>query len=196
MTIYLLIFLPVAVVIHEYAHGWVAYKLGDPTAKYAGRLTLNPLAHIDPVGTIIFPLLLILMRLPFLFAWAKPVPVDFYRLRSPKRDMIWVALAGPAANFSFALLLSILLRLGFPFQLFLLGGISINLVLAVFNLIPIPPLDGSRILIGLLPHNLANSFTRLEPYGFIILFAFLWLGIFDRFILPIVFRFAELLGVK
>ena len=195
MTIYLLIFLPIAVVIHEYAHGWVAYKLGDPTAKYAGRLTLNPLAHIDPVGTIIFPLLLILMRSPFLFAWAKPVPVNFYRLRNPKRDMIWVGLAGPASNLSLALLLSILLRLNFPFPLLLLGGIFINLILGVFNLIPVPPLDGSRILMGLLPHNLANSFARLEPYGFIILFAFLWLGIFHKFILPIVFMLAALLGV-
>lgn len=196
MTLYLLIFLPLAIVIHEYAHGWVAYKLGDPTAKYAGRLTLNPLAHIDPVGTIIFPLLLLLMRSPFLFAWAKPVPVDFRRLGNPQRDMIWVGLAGPAANFSFALLLSILLRLGFPFQLLFFSGIFINLILAVFNLIPVPPLDGSRILMGLLPRDLANSFASLEPYGFIILFAFLWLGVFHRLVLPLVFTLAALLGVK
>lgn len=196
MIIYLLIFLPVAIIIHEYAHGWVAYKLGDPTAKYAGRLTLNPLAHIDLMGTIIFPLLLILMRSPFLFAWAKPVPVDFYRLRNPKRDMIWVGSAGPASNFFLALLLAILLKLNFPFEPLLLGGIFINLILAVFNIIPVPPLDGSRILMGLLPHNLANSFAQLEPYGFIILFAFLWLGIFHKLVLPVVLILAALLGVR
>lgn len=194
--IYFLIWLPVAIILHEYAHGWVAYKLGDPTAKDAGRLTLNPLAHIDLVGTIIFPLLLILMRSPFLFAWAKPVPVDFRRLRNPRRDMIWVGLAGPASNFCIAFLLAILLQLNIFFAPLLLGGIFINLILAVFNLIPIPPLDGSRILMGLLPYSLARSFARLERHGFLILFAFLWLGIFRKLILPIVFMLMASLGVK
>lgn len=196
MRAYFLIWLPVAIVIHECAHGWVAYKLGDPTAKEAGRLTLNPLAHIDLMGTIIFPLLLILMRSPFLFAWAKPVPVDFRRLRNPKRDMIWVGLAGPASNFAIAFLLAILLQLNLFFAPLLLGGIFINLILAVFNLIPIPPLDGSRILMGILPYSLARNFAQLERYGFLILFAFLWLGVFGKLVLPIVFRLMVLLGVR
>lgn len=201
MLIYLILFLPIGVIIHEYAHGWVAYKLGDSTAKHAGRLTLNPLAHIDFFGTILFPLLLILMRSSFLFAWAKPVPVDFNNLHNPKRDMVWVGLAGPASNMVLAILLSAVLRTHFfPSSsighLLLSGGIFINVLLAIFNLIPVPPLDGSRILMGLVPIEYARGYAKLEPYGFIILFAFLWLGIFQGLVLPIAFYLVGLLGVK
>ncbi|MBN2097251.1 MAG: site-2 protease family protein [Candidatus Omnitrophica bacterium] len=199
----ILISLPIfliAVIIHECAHGWVAFKLGDPTAKYAGRLTLNPLAHIDPMGTIFLPLLLIVMRAPIIFGWAKPVPINFSLLRNPKRDMVWVSVAGITANIMLAIFLSFLLRTGlFPVGsygwLFLSYGILINLVLAVFNALPIPPLDGSRIVTALLPPDLAYSYMQLERYGFLILIAVLWLGLLDRVIWPIVITLAAILGV-
>jgi len=178
-----------AVIIHEYAHALVAFRLGDPTAKNLGRLTLNPIAHIDPVGTILLPLMLIAMRSSVLFGWAKPVPINFSSLHNPKKDMIWVGLAGPAANLLFAIAASLLLKTS------LLTGdtavsvahsiILINVVLAVFNLIPIPPLDGSRVLMGLLPVPLAIKLVKLEPYGFIILFALIYIGLFDRVVWPI-----------
>ncbi len=189
----------IAVVIHEYAHGWVANQLGDPTAKYAGRLTLNPLAHIDMMGTILLPLFLIMMGSPIIFGWAKPVPINFALLRNPKRDMFWVSIAGIAANFLLALFLSILLKIGvFPVHsygwIFLNYGILINLVLAVFNAIPIPPLDGSKILLGLLPREWAYSYMQLERFGFLILIALLWLGLLDKVIWPVVAILARSLG--
>ncbi len=189
-----------AVVIHEYAHGWVAYRLGDYTAKYAGRLTLNPLAHIDPFGTIILPILLVLTQSPVIFGWAKPVPIDYLRLGNPKKDIIWVALAGPAANIVFALFLTLLLKinLAIPFLLLELfkTAIVLNLVLAVFNLVPIPPLDGSRILMALLPYDAAFRYAATEQFGFIILFVLLLLGLFDRLILPIVGILIRILGIR
>jgi len=190
-----------AVIIHEYAHGWVAEKLGDSTARYMGRLTLNPLAHIDPIGTIFLPLFLLMTRSPVLFGWAKPVPVDFLNLRNPKRDMVWVGLAGPGANILFAIILSFISRLPFLSGSYLAlsilaSAILANLVLAVFNLLPIPPLDGSRVMMGLLPYELSVEYSRLEPYGFLIIFALLWLGAINIIIWPIVIFLANLLGVN
>jgi Zn-dependent protease len=178
----------IAMTIHEFSHGLIAYRLGDSTAKYSGRLTLNPLAHIDPFGTIILPLFLFLST-GFAIGWAKPVPINYWALRNPKRDIIWVGLSGPLANIIFAFLLGILWRIiplaQFPALVFQ-KLIYINLLLGVFNLIPIPPLDGSRIAMGLLPPDLAARYSRIEPYGFIIVAALAWMGLFDIVIWPMV----------
>ena len=166
-----------AITFHEAAHGWVAWKLGDPTAKQLGRVTFNPFRHIDPFGTVILPAMLVLMNAPFLFGWAKPVPVDFRRLNNPRRDMILVAAAGPGIN----LLLSFvsLLLLHFVSALpdvaaqwaleNLVNAAYLNLVLAVFNMLPLPPLDGGRVAVGLLPRELAFPLARLERYGMFII---------------------------
>ena len=198
LVLSLVIFL-FAIIIHEIAHGWVAYKLGDPTAKYAGRLTLNPMAHIDPFGMILLPLILTMMGSPVIFGWAKPVPVNFWNLKNPRRDMIWVGLAGPLANIIFAFALSLFLKINInlPALIFsiLIAGIYVNLVLAVFNLIPIPPLDGSRIVIGLLPRELAVYYIRLERFGIPLIFLLMFMGLFNYLIRPIVQILANLLGV-
>lgn len=190
-----------AVIIHEYAHGWVAWKLGDSTARVMGRLTLNPIAHIDPIGTIFLPMVLLITHSPVLFGWAKPVPVDFYNLNNPKRDMVWVGLAGPAANILLAIALSLLLKIPALTGSYLAVSVTrtavvANLVLAVFNLLPIPPLDGSRIAMGLLPYHLGVEYSRIEPYGFIIIFALLWLGFINAVIWPVVIFLANALGVS
>lgn len=189
-----------AVIIHEVAHGWAAYRLGDPTAKYLGRLTLNPIPHIDPIGTVVLPILLMIMNSPVVFGWAKPVPINFLGLRNPKRDIIYVGLAGPLANIIFAFILAALFRL-FPFMHspmlagIVFSSIVVNLFLAAFNLIPLPPLDGSRILFGLLPARLAVRYMSIEKYGFIILFILIWLGFIDWFVNPMVSILARVIGV-
>jgi len=179
----------VAMSAHEFSHGWVAYKLGDATAKNSGRLTLNPLKHIDPMGTLILPLLLfITTHGQFVFGAAKPVPINYRALRNPKKDIIWIGASGPLANFAFAFTLSLFLRI-LPAQTLLthliVNLIMINLLLAIFNLIPIPPLDGSRILIGLLPEKLSYSYASIEPYGFIILIALIALGVINAIVIPL-----------
>ncbi len=179
----------ISVSVHEFAHGWTAYKLGDRTAKDSGRLTLNPLAHIDPIGTILIPILLFMATNGrFVFGAAKPVPVNFWRLKNPKNGMIWVGASGPIANFIFAGILSILRRILPPHPLanfIFVTLISINVILGVFNLIPIPPLDGSRIVMGLLPKGMAEKYSMLEPFGFIIVIALIYLGLFNAIVAPI-----------
>jgi Zn-dependent protease len=171
-----------AITVHEVAHGWMAKRYGDKTADQLGRLTLNPLKHIDPVGTIIIPGLLLITFTGFIFGWAKPVPVDARNFKNPKKAMMMVALAGPASNLLMAIGWALLARLGVAIELEFISmpliysgvaGITINLVLALINLLPIPPLDGSRILSGLLPDYWAWRFNKLERWGFLILLVLL-----------------------
>jgi Zn-dependent protease len=179
-----------AITVHEAAHGYVARHFGDDTAHVAGRITLNPLKHIDPVGTIVVPLMMAVLS-PFVFGWAKPVPVNFGRLRHPKRDMIWVAAAGPGSNLAMAILWLLfakgLVLLGMREQFFLMvaaAGIQVNLMLMALNLLPVPPLDGGRILVGVLPHRLAWQVARVEPYGFVILLVLLFTNTLGFFVQP------------
>ena len=181
-----------AITLHEAAHGWVASKLGDHTARMMGRVTLNPIKHVHPVGTILVPLALLLMPgVGFIFGWAKPVPINFRALRSQKSGMIWVALAGPGANFLMAIGWLILAIISLKLELFILYsmarvGIFLNILLAVFNLLPIPPLDGSRVISALLPGPLAYKYGQFEQYGFLILLGLMFIGGFQLFVLPIV----------
>ena len=176
-----------AITLHEAAHGYVAKRFGDDTAWQLGRVTFNPLKHVDPVGTIVLPAVLLLTHAPFLFGYAKPVPVQFNRLRNPRRDMVWVAAAGPGMNLLMAIMAALLLHVvgllpPIPARWALdnlIHAIELNVVLAIFNLIPLPPLDGGRVAVGLLPKALAMPLARLERYGITIVIGVL-------FIVPII----------
>ncbi|MFC2171091.1 site-2 protease family protein [Acidobacteriota bacterium] len=190
--------------VHECAHAWTAYKLGDPTAKLKGRITLNPLVHLDPIGSVIFPILAIFMGIPVI-GWANPVPVNPMNLRNPRRDHAIVAALGPGSNMMYALGFALLAHLfiaiggGYsplndgvqryntviqPILFILIYGVLINLILALFNMIPVPPLDGSWILEGLVPESAAQKLAAIRPYGFLILLVLFYTGIFSYFLMP------------
>lgn len=201
----------IAITFHEVSHGFVANRLGDPTAKFMGRLTLNPIAHIDPVGTILIPvMMLIFTHGQFVFGYAKPVPINPVNFKNPRRDMAISAAAGPITNICLAILSMLIIKfILIPASVFLPGNISkailtpltlmltssviFNIILAAFNSIPIPPLDGGRVLVGLLPHKHAISYSRIEPFGFIIVLILIMTGIADYFVLPLVKLFMTLL---
>jgi len=200
ITVYVL---PVlfGITLHEAAHGYVAYLFGDPTAYQQGRISLNPMRHVDPVGTVVVPLAMVLSTAlaggaGLLFGWAKPVPVDFARLRQPKQNMLWIALAGPAANLFMAVLWTIALRLvhdqsswaeqGMSFwSRMALAGIQVNLMLMALNLLPLPPLDGGRIVFSLLPDRAAWRYARIEPYGLLILIMLMLTGVLQVVLQPV-----------
>lgn len=180
-----------AITLHEAAHAYVAKHFGDNTAYAAGRMTLNPISHIDPIGTIVIPIALYVTT-GFVFGYAKPVPIDFSRLRNPKRDMAWVALAGPGANFIMAFLWLVLAMLLVAFDVqevfphkVAQAGLWTNLLIFAFNLVPIPPLDGGRIVTSLLPNRLAYKYARIEPYGFFIVLALVFLKVLNFFVVPL-----------
>lgn len=192
-----------AITLHEVAHGWMARRLGDRTAEMLGRLSLNPIKHIDPVGTVLVPGILLFVG-GFIFGWAKPVPVDARNLHNPKRDMAVVAAAGPLANLGMALIWALIAKVGLMLAtispwasvpLILMGkvGIFLNLILMVLNLLPLPPLDGGRVLVGLLPDHLADRVARIEPYGLFVLVGLLVTGYLGKIIGPPILALERLL---
>jgi Zn-dependent protease len=198
-----------AITLHEAAHGYVARYFGDMTAAAAGRITLNPLKHIDPVGTILVPLAILLTSKllgggMILFGWAKPVPVNFGNLRRPKQDMLWVAAAGPGANFVMAVFWALMIQLGHalgndfvsaPLMLMGAAGVFINVILMALNLLPLPPLDGGRIAVSLLPVRQAIQYSRLEPYGLFILLGLLFTGVLGIILWPLISLFIGLIAL-
>lgn len=192
-----------AITLHEAAHAYAAKKFGDSTAYMLGRMSLNPLKHIDLFGTILLPLICVVFKFGFIFGWAKPVPINFDALNNPKRDMRWVALAGPFANLLMAIMWMIILRLAntsegfnlqYPLMLMAQAGIQINLLLMLLNLLPIPPLDGGRVVVSFLPDRLAYKFSRIEPYGIYILIFLLFTGTLTRILQPLFAFFLQLLA--
>ncbi len=179
-AIFILIYL-VTITVHEFSHGCVAYFFGDRTAKERGRLSLNPFRHVDPLWTLLLPMVLLAVGLPAI-GMARPVPVNFSRLRSPKSDMIWVALAGPFANIILAFLLAVAYR-QIGSEIFLMG-VYFNLGLAIFNLVPIPPLDGSRVLMGLLPVTWAYGYAKMEKFGFLVILLLVWMRVIWHVVVP------------
>jgi Zn-dependent protease len=193
-----------AVVLHEVAHGWVANRLGDPTAARLGRLTLNPISHVDIYGTILIPLFLVAVGAPFIFGYAKPVPVNFNNLGNPKRDMIWVAAAGPVTNIILAVASGYMLKAVYglanllpeiiqsPLAMMALLSVNMNVMLAAFNLLPVPPLDGGRVLVGMAPQPLSSIVARIEPFGFIIVLALLMTHTLDFILEPFIYFVLQL----
>lgn len=189
-----------AITVHEAAHGYVARHFGDMTAARLGRISLNPLKHIDPIGTLLIPCITMLSG--FFFGWAKPVPVDFMKLRHPKRDMLWVAAAGPASNLVMAILWGLVMNYAFalnpkaalPLALMGAAGIFTNVGLMVLNLIPLPPLDGGRIAVSLLPPNLSNKFAQIERFGFVIIIALAFTGVLGKAISPLIDFLSQLIS--
>ena len=184
-----LVALALAIILHEVAHGYAAWRLGDPTAKMANRLTLNPLAHIDPFGSIILPLILVMTHSPVLLGWAKPVPFNPSYFRDPRKGIMIVGAAGPLTNFALAVASGVLVHLVVPLSqglaFFLAYFCMTNVLLGVFNLIPIPPLDGSRVVLGVIPDEWVSGYLQMERFGFIIIFALLWMGALDYVMDPV-----------
>ena len=194
ILIFILLF---SITFHEYAHGFVAYKLGDQTPKIAGRLTINPTKHIDLLGTIILPFLLIILTGGYAFGYAKPVPINPYNFKNPKKDIMWVGIAGPLSNLILALVMSLIMRLGpiSTIKLPLQYGIIVNLVLFIFNLIPIPPLDGSRIVTAFLSSKNAYRYLKMETVGFVVIIVLIFSGLIRWFIIPILKILITILGI-